>query len=121
MLTIFDQTLTKEATEQGIQKAIDGANAAVEGWSETAFGYLLEYVKLIGPGGRFTNEQFRVWCSGNKNFTAPHSARAFGDVIRKAAKEKLISIECIVKTQSRTAHNANAALWIVNGEVKIEG
>ena len=104
------QTLL-ELTEAGIQKAINGANAKVYGWSDTAFGHLLEYIQRIGPGGCFTVEQFRSWCKIEKKFEAPNSKRAFGGVVLKAAKEKLIFKDGYAQTESPTAHGAIAALW----------
>jgi len=100
----------KQAKEKGIKKAEDGANAAVENWSDTAYEYLLEYLQTVHT---FLTEDFRAWCLIEKGFDAPNSQRAFGGVVRRAKHNKLISHWQAATTTNPLAHQCWASAWIV--------
>lgn len=104
-LNIIDAIAEMEA---GIQQAVDNADARTPEWSAKAYSLLEKF--LIFRTGAFRCEEFRQWCEG-RLMPPPHD-RAFGGVIRMAARNKIIRQVGFDKTENPKAHRANCALWI---------
>lgn len=104
-LSIIDAIAEMEA---GIQKAVENADARHPDWSAKAYSLLTVFIGT--RQGAFRCEEFRQWCEG-RLMPPPHD-RAFGGVIRMAAKNKIIRQVGFDKTENPKAHRANCALWI---------
>lgn len=97
-----------EQMEAGIQQAVDNADARQPDWSATAYTMLALFTQERKQP--FRCEEFRQWCEG-RLMPPPHD-RAFGGVIRMAARNKIIRQVGFDKTENPKAHRANCALWI---------
>ncbi|HHT9135848.1 MAG TPA: hypothetical protein ACFYEK_01245 [Candidatus Wunengus sp. YC60] len=95
--------------DKGIKKAVDHANKEVDKWSDKAYLMLLEYLKT--SPGQFMTEQFRAWCDGR--LEEPPHLRAFGGIIAKAAKKKLIKKAGHGTVINPNAHCCFASVWEV--------
>lgn len=94
--------------EAGMQRATDNADAQQPEWTSKAYSMLVLFTnERLTP---FRCEEFRLWCEG-KLMPPPHD-RAFGGVIRMAARNKIIRQVGFDKTENPKAHRANCALWI---------
>jgi len=63
-------------------------------WSAKAAGLLTVYLKALGLSGLptkpFIAEHFRAWAENYRHLPYPHDSRAYGSVLRNAAKSGLI-------------------------------
>lgn len=91
---------------EGIKKAVDHANEVEESWSELAYKKLKEFLRSRNEP--FMTEDFRAWVG--KELQPPH-ARAYGGIMRKAAKEGLIENIGHRQVVNPKAHCAYACLW----------
>jgi hypothetical protein len=114
----IETAISQARTEQlaGTQRAIDHADAVHEKWSERAYKLLIEYLQ---EKKRFMGEDVRAYAA-EKGFDLPPSARAWGGVIQRAAKEYVIIKIGIGTVKNPKAHLANAAIWERNDERMIE-
>lgn len=100
----------KQLAEKGIKQALDNANNKSINWSTKVYCLLDTYLKThMKP---FLCEDFRKWCAGK--LETPPSKRAYGGIIQKAARNKLIKKLGITQVKNPKAHCANAGLWIKN-------
>ncbi|MCA0397301.1 MAG: hypothetical protein LCH51_07840 [Bacteroidetes bacterium] len=111
MQTILDFQLAKAATEAGIKKAVDHAEATNRGWNNKAFGYLLQYVRTHSE--KFLMEEFRQWAEAQGLPSPPH-LRAYGGIALRAAKCGFIRKIGTQKVSNVKAHCANASVWVPN-------
>ena len=93
--------------DKGIKKSIDHADAVNHDWSEKAYECFKLFLKW--RAGNFQCETFREFSKGM--LPAPPSLRAYGHVIRRAAKDNLIRQVGYNKVSNPTAHMANSAVW----------
>ena len=98
---------SKKATEEGIKKALDHANAVSENWGEVAYDFLKGYIE-INP--MFMAEDVRFASQGV--VPSPPSQRAWGGIIRKAAEAGLIRSNGQKKVKNAKAHMAFATEWL---------
>lgn len=98
----------REARDAGIERARISTERKTPGWSETAYGYLLEY--LATHTGDFRGEQVREFAHG-RGCPQPAHKRAWGAVFVRAAREGKIEKVGVVQVENPTAHMANANLW----------
>lgn len=95
--------------DSGIQRAADHAEAKNPGWQTQAFDFIIEYAKKHQS---FAVEDVRLAAVGK--VPTPPSLRAWGHVVRKAAKAGAIRQIGIIQVKNPLAHRANAALWVSN-------
>lgn len=91
--------------DDGIKRAIDHAGVR---WRRLAMGYLKEYLATLRIGDDFLAEHARSFAAGLQ-FEEPPDGRAWGAVLRDAAKQGLI-----VKVGYRAARSSNLSpkvLW----------
>src|SRR6185369_14696511 len=93
--------------DAGIQIAKDHADAKNESWSETVYKMFLIFIQRSEP---FMAEDFRAFCDEHK-MPPPPSLRAYGHIIVRAAKEKLIVQVGYGKTSNPKAHKTPANIW----------
>lgn len=75
--------------DDGIERAVDHAEAVRAGWKKRARGYLLEYIAMHGRDAEFLAEAVREWAEV-RGMDAPPDARAWGHVFIAAKREKVI-------------------------------
>lgn len=98
----------RELRDAGIERSLLSAERKVKGWSETAYGYLLEYLAMHAEA--FRGEQVRTFAHA-RGCPMPAHARAWGGVLVRAAHAGLIAKAGIAQVHNPAAHCANAALW----------
>lgn len=105
---VLDINQGKELRDLGIAKAEQSANYDTAQWSEKAYAFLEHF--LNNHNGSFMAEEVRS-LAAYQDFPLPPNARAWGGVIARAAKAKLIERVGIQKVKNKKAHCANAAVW----------
>lgn len=98
----------REQRDTGIERSLRSAERKVNGWSQIAFGYLLEY--LATHQNDFRGEEVREFAHG-RGCPMPAHPRAWGGVLVRAAREGKIEKVGIVPVHNPGAHCANAGLW----------
>lgn len=101
-----ENTLADMLRDKGINEAADHANSEIEQWCNTAFNALLLF--LDKNPVEFLGEDIRMWAT---NVPEPPSKRAWGQVILKAARLKLIKKIGYARTTNPLAHRTPATLW----------
>lgn len=92
----------------GMSLAVEKADREQAGWSEEA----LDAVRLFVAqhrGEQFLAEAIRQWCEKSQIVKAPSNERAWGAVMRRAAKEG-----CVRKVGYAPSHSSNLSpktLW----------
>lgn len=72
--------------DDGINRAVDHADAVHEQWSDKALAMLIEYIDLIGGVGvEFTSEMVRFYAE-EQGLSKPPDGRAWGAVMLKAMR-----------------------------------
>lgn len=82
----MDQTTIEFRRDDGIQRAADHAGPQ---WNRIARGYLLEFLARLSIGHDFLAENFREFAEG-RGLEQPPDGRAYGHVLRSAARDLLI-------------------------------
>lgn len=77
------------ARDQGMERAATSAERASPGWLEGARVALERYLQAH-PGETFICEDVRTWSEGLDLIETPPESRAWGNVIRAAARHGLI-------------------------------
>ena len=72
--------------DEAIATAVTGADATSPTWSTSAYKMLQ---KFIGTVPDFITEDFREYCEAN-NLPSPPEARAYGGIMQKASRDKII-------------------------------
>ena len=72
--------------DEGIQNSVEHADRVEMFWSESAYGHLMDYCRLQQA---FLTEEAREFAE-SRGLTPPPDSRAWGAVIRRAAKNGLI-------------------------------
>lgn len=99
----------KQLAEIGIKKAVDHADLTIEDWSNMAYAFLETYLESYSDP--FQCEDFRAWAYVLW-LPEPPSLRAFGAIIRKASKNKLIRQVGYRSVLNPKAHKAVASVWV---------
>lgn len=79
-------SFAKAARDEGMQRAADHANRAIPGWGDLALQFLRLYALRHAE---FTSEQVRH-AADDWGLIAPPTAKAWGQVYRRAAREGVI-------------------------------
>lgn len=95
--------------DKGMQRAEDKANCTSFNWSIKAYNLLIEYINITQVS--FLAEDFREWAD-KQGLEQPPSLRAFGSIITKANRNKLIKHVGYGRTKNPKAHCTPASLWI---------
>ena len=95
--------------DKGIKQAIDNANDTHEKWSVKAYNFLTDYIKSHHT---FMTEDVRL--ASEKQIPLPPSNRAWGGIILRASKAKLITRVGFSNVKNTKAHQTPATVWRVN-------
>lgn len=101
--------------EEGMQKAVDHANAVTPDWSEQALQMLERF-----PQQRFMVEELREWAYA-QGLPRPPSERAWGGVTAKARKLGLIMHGGYQSVKNPKAHCTPASCWVRVGTMRKAG
>ncbi|MFT3679463.1 MAG: hypothetical protein QM791_04270 [Ferruginibacter sp.] len=112
---LFDFT-GPQLRDAGIRLAAESAEQLNPGWNERAYDLLIKFLK---ENKRFMAEDVRSYAE-KQNFEMPPSARAWGGIINKAARQYIIIKTGIKPVKNPKAHCANAAMWERNDERMID-
>lgn len=99
-----------EAGYQGAELAAAHADRVIEGWKALAWGAFEAFLHNRGPGETFVAQEAQSWCSWF-GLPKPPDTRAFGSVIRDAARAGRI-----VDTKLRPrcgSHGREVVMWKV--------
>jgi hypothetical protein len=109
MADLFDfaQPTAEELAQDGMQRAIEHADAVEGGWSEMAYAMLEQYAF---SHFEFMMEEVRRWAQDN-GLSAPPTARAWGAVALRASRDRLIVKAGHRNTINPLAHGALATVW----------
>lgn len=97
--------------ENGMNKALTSAEDKTEHWGAIAYQLLESFISQKGSGFHFMTEDIRAASEGV--IPEPPSKRAWGAVITKAKREKLIEHSGYGQVKNPKAHKANASVWVV--------
>lgn len=97
----------EELRNHGIQQSVDHANEKEENWSDMAFEHFKKYAQYHLT---FMTEDVREYANG-LGFPIPPSKRAWGAVVLRAKKEKIIKHAGFGQVKNPKAHRANASIW----------
>ncbi|HRG36916.1 MAG TPA: hypothetical protein PK289_00130 [Bacteroidia bacterium] len=95
-----------ELRDKGISNAIGHAEFKNPGWNEQAYEFLLKYIKTVDE---FMAEDLREAAKGI--VIEPPSLRAWGGVIVRASKQKLIKRTGFRNVTNAKAHATPASVW----------
>lgn len=95
--------------DKGIKQALDNANDTHEKWSEKAYKFLVNYIK---SNNQFMTEDVRL--ASEKEIPIPPSNRAWGGIVVRASKARLISRVGFSIVKNAKAHKTPASVWRVN-------
>ncbi len=98
---------SKVAMLKGLQKAEDHANAVHNNWSDDAYKFLTLFI--THKKGDFMVEDVRT--ASKYIVPEPPSMRAWGAIILRAAKARMIKKVGIRAVKNLKAHKANASVW----------
>ena len=101
--TLFDGKALKD---QGMQQALEHADAVVDDWSERALEMLVNY-----PEQSFMAEDLREWAY-KQGLPHPPSERAWGGIIGKARNKGLIMHGGFASVKNQKAHCTPASIWL---------
>lgn len=96
-----------ELAELGADRAAAHADDVEPRWTDRAFELLAEYASTHA---QFMVEDARQWAH-KTGFPEPPNARAWGAVVQRACREKLIVRAGYRKTSNPSAHATPASLW----------
>lgn len=105
----FDREASQRYADNGMQRAVDHAEEKVQSWSDIACTFLIQYIK---SGKEFMVEDVRKASAGI--VPEPPSLRAWGGVIRRAAKAGFIYRVGYKKVSNVKAHATPASVWTIN-------
>jgi hypothetical protein len=101
--------------QSGMKASEDNANKHNSRWSDDAFDYLIVYI--LEHDDSFMAEDIREFARKN-GLPDPPSKRAWGSVISRAKKTKIIKFHSYDQVSNPRAHRANAVRWVVFGDIK---
>ncbi len=84
------QEEAEDSRNSGIARSVNHADSVDDKWSDRAYYVLMRYAEMQkGTGRKFLAEDVRQFAAGN-GFKTPTSSKAWGAVMQRAAKNKLI-------------------------------
>lgn len=86
---LFEPSKTAVKRDKAIQQVVDRADELDPNWSERAYGALTLYCRFFRTV-EFIAEDARGWAESRGLISAPHDSRAWGAVMKRAAKNMLI-------------------------------
>ena len=95
--------------DQGIELSKDAANAQNPLWSIRAYDSLIVYLAIHNEV--FMTEDFRQWAETSGNLPTPPSGRAYGAIMTKAFRQRLINHQGYGNTSNPLAHKTPASIW----------
>ena len=98
----------KQLRDKGIHQAEQHANEVHESWSDKAYNYLKWVLPQID--GEFMTEDIRLM--SENLIPEPPSKRAWGAIMVRAVKDKLIRKVGFGQVKNPKAHRANASIWV---------
>lgn len=109
---VFDMAAGKKLADVGAEMAAEHADQKVKGWSLLCWQLFLLWLRRnVKRGNEFMIEDFRMHVKNYDLLETPPSNRAFG-VIPKKGKDKFFQFVRIAKVKNKTAHGANASVWM---------
>ena len=93
----------------GANRAEARAERAVTGWAETAYTYLRGYA---ARHSRFLAEEVRA-AAAQDGVPVPPAPGAWGNIFKRAAREKLIQKDGYAPSKQASTHGKAAVVWIV--------
>ena len=106
---LFSQPTGNDLRDLGIRVAVEHADKKEEKWSEKAYEFLINFIKL---NDEFMVEDVRKASEGIIN--EPPSLRAWGGIIVRASKENLITRVGFRNVTNSKAHSTPASVWKLN-------
>ena len=103
----------EQLKEIGIKKALDSAEEMHEDWTKLAYDFFIDYLKTHNI---FTTEEVRL--ASKDIVPEPPSKRAWGGIVGRLAKAKLIHRIGYTKAKNPKAHSATCTLWKNSNKVK---
>lgn len=105
---MFPQLLNGQGlAQQGMQQAVDHAEEVHDNWADEAYAFLKKYVGYtLTP---FMAEEMRL--ASLNVVPEPPTKRAWGLIIQRAAREKLIRRVGYKAVSNPRAHGTPAAVW----------
>lgn len=103
--------------QQGMQQAIDHANAVTPDWSNKARQFIIN--RFLPLHKRFMTEDIRSFAAMH-DFELPCHGRAWGGVVAALAKDLLIINIGTDKVKNPKAHRTPATVWERNCEKLIQ-
>lgn len=97
--------------QEGISRAVNNANRKINEWAESAYLFLEQYIS--DHKENFMVEEIRESAEQN-GLPVPPSKRAWGAIIIKAHKNKLVKPCGFKQTSNPKAHKTPATLWTAN-------
>jgi hypothetical protein len=91
--------------DEGIKEAIDHAMAVEPSWGDIAYSFLMN----LKPTGIWMMEDIRKAAEGI--VPDPPDSRAWGAVVRKAARDGIIEKVGVQSKSSTVCHRGFASLW----------
>lgn len=96
--------------ELGAERAADRADREIGDWSERAWAFFTEYARSMARSGKtFMAEDVRAAASGT--VPEPPDGRAWGVVILKASKRRLIRRTGFAPMKSANCHANPKSVW----------
>ena len=96
--------------DAGMEMAANHADAVVDGWSDRAYAFLVDYVGA-NKSRRFMAEDVRV-AAEETGFPIPPDNLAWGAVVARAARKKLIKRIGYGPQASATCHCSPKSIWV---------
>lgn len=106
--TTMNVEKSRDAMNDGIDRAVSNANRKHKDWSDKAYNFLLDYAK---NHSEFLIEDVRVASVGV--VPTPPSERAWGGITVRAVKEGVIKRKSFKNVKNIKAHRTPATFWEV--------
>lgn len=94
--------------DEGMQRAVDHADAVEEGWSERAYQLLERFAQT---NFEFMTEDCRQWAHEQEGLPKPPDPRAWGAVTVRGIQSRLIIRVGYRKTRIPPAHSTPRPIW----------
>lgn len=104
----FDAKAAEVLKEDGMNRAVLGAESLIPGWGDMAFEMLKTF--LMEHAGQFMMEDVRAY-SYKKGLPRPERDQAWGAIVRRAFKSGLIAKIGQGIAKDPTRHRGYTALW----------
>lgn len=103
-------TLLDLMGDPGIAASMARADRVHEGWSGEAFALLREYMT---DNEFFKAEDVRIFAHGSRGLPVPPDLRAWGGVVQRAVRERLIKKVGHGSSKNKTSHYRPVMVWQV--------